>query len=394
MTREYEALLRLAGAFVRREAPGDMSGADWAKLTQLAHIHDLRGLLGYMAMSYPVCPDARLRASLREVCLGTIQVFGARASRAGALQAALARQGIDHVAMKGIVLRELFPVPELRTFGDVDLVIRPEDRATCHRLMLDLGYRTEADWEPVFSYRREGEYYEIHTEIMEVDVSDRADYRAYFHAMWDHAVREADHSFRFRPEFEFIYMLTHIAKHITGSGAGLRMYLDVAVFIEHYRQTLDWDYVKAELEKLALADFAGVVLTFVSRYLGVESPVELPVPEEPVLELFLEFTMAGGVFGKSAEDLDARHLATESRRGEENSRTGTLLRRIFPPATSIQGRYTYLQDKPWLLPAAWVHRLVITRDRWDVHSREARDILSADMDKVKGLNRLLRAIGL
>lgn len=52
---------------------------------------------------------------------------------------------------------------------------------------------------------------------------------------------------RFTPEFHFLYMLTHIAKHIHGSGAGLRMYLDLAAFIRHHGTGLDWPWIEAQL---------------------------------------------------------------------------------------------------------------------------------------------------
>jgi hypothetical protein len=100
--------------------------------------------------------------------------------------------------------------------------------------MISLGFQRHADWEPVYSYAGGNALYEIHTDIMEIDVSDKADYKGYFSGMWDHARPDRPHSFRFTPEFHFLYMLTHIAKHVHGSGAGVRMYLDVAAFVLHY----------------------------------------------------------------------------------------------------------------------------------------------------------------
>lgn len=49
-------------------------------------------------------------------------------------------RGIAHMPVKGYYLRKLYPVPELRTFGDIDLLIHREDRQKVHELMLSLGY--------------------------------------------------------------------------------------------------------------------------------------------------------------------------------------------------------------------------------------------------------------
>lgn len=71
-----------------------------------------------------------------------------------------------------------------------------------------------------------------------------------------------------------------------------------------------------------------------------------------------------------------------------------LMNRLFPAADTIQNRYTYLQKYPWLLPAAWVHRLVKTRGRFHDHTVEARGILSANKEAVQKLSRVYEAIGL
>lgn len=394
MDREAQYLLHLLGAYMRKEAPAAQPEVDWGKLADLAHIHNVSGVLGYMAMSWPVCPDAAIRNDLRGRCLGTMASCANRAALAERFSRSLAAEEIDHILMKGYILRELFPVPELRTFGDIDIVIHQSDRQRCHSKMLEWGFQVKADWEPVYSYTRGSEYYEIHTQIMEVDVSDKANCREYFQNSWDHVVPIEEHRWQFAPEYHFLYMLTHIAKHVAGSGAGIRMYLDVAAFVQHYAGKLDWDWVRGELETMALSDFANAVLTLVEENLGVPSPMALHPTAEEVKEAFLEFTMRGGIFGRDGQDSGTNYLKQDSRSGEEISRAGTLAKRLFPSAKSIESRYTYLQEMPWLLPVAWVHRLVKTREDWKLHTQEARNILSADKEEVQRLTRLYRDIGL
>ena len=394
MEREAEYLLHLLGAFLRQEEPQCREDLDWEKLTALARIHNVSGILGYMAISWPICPEERRKANFRRVCMGTIAGFANRGALAEELSRTLEAEEIDHILMKGYILRGLYPVPELRTFGDIDLVIRPGDREKSHELMLRLGFTVKTDWEPVYSYGRGSEFYELHTQLLEVDVSEKADCRAYFSSPWDHVEPLGDHSFGFTPEYHFIYLLTHIAKHVTGSGAGIRMYLDVAAFLQHYGHSLDWAGVARELEKLGLSGFAAAALALVQEAFGISSPLQLEKPKENVTKEFLEFTLNGGIFGRNAQDSGTNALKNQSRDGREISRAGTLAGRLFPSAESIQSRYTYLQDKPWLLPVAWVHRIVKTRGSWQAHTEEARNILSADKEEVQRLTRLYRDIGL
>lgn len=392
METEYCYLLHLLGAFIRKEAPEVSSDVDWQKLMQLAGIHSVTGILGYMAMKYPLCADAQLTASLRSSCRNTVARFAQRGIQAEAMAAALEQAGIDHILMKGYVLREMYPVPELRTFNDIDIVIRPEERKKSDDLMMSLGFQRHDDWEPVYSYFRGNELYEIHTEIMEIDVSHRADYKGYFRKMWEHAVPVSDHSFRFTPEFHFLYLLTHIAKHVHGSGAGIRMYLDAAVFVQHHGAELDWDWLRQQLAALQLERFAGVVLTAAENWFGIPCPVEHERPDADVMERFLAFTMEAGTFGHQNRDEALTALKHEEDNG--TARVGRLLRETFPRAETIQSRYTYLQRRPWLLPAAWVHRLVKNRDKLGMRTRKMKNIISADTEEVRKLRTLMGEIGL
>lgn len=394
MDRESQYLLHLLGAFLRQEEPEVPGDLNWEKLMRLSKIHNVAGILGYMAMSWPICPDAQLNTALRSACLNTIAVFNRRAALANRLLEQLDSAGIDHIVMKGYVLREYYPVPELRTYGDIDLVIHSEDRQKCNDLMLSLGYRLDHDWEPVYSYLREDEFYEIHTRIMEVNVSDKADHCAYFDAMWQFARPGSGCGFRFAPEFHFLYMITHIAKHVVGSGAGIRMYLDVAAFIRHFGDALDWESIRRELEKLQLLEFANAVLALTQRCFGVNSPLPLEAMDEPVWNAFLGFTLSGGIFGQVGRDSGTNSLKSQNRDSEKISRLGAFMKRLFPAAKTIETRYTYLQDKPWLLPAAWVHRLVKTRGAWNQHTQEAQNIMTADLQEVQKIKDLYEQLGL
>ena len=393
MTDEQLFLLRCLRGFALGEDPGEFSG-DWKALLRLADIHTVTGILGYMVMQYPHNTDGAILQNLRSVCMRTIAMQTQRAQAMRGLIRQMNDQGIDHLLMKGFVVKDYYPVPELRTYGDIDFVIRLQDRKKCHELMLSLGFSPKTDWEPVYSYLKAPEYYEIHTELLEVDVSDKADYRAFFRQVWDWAEQIDGHTYQMRPEYHFLYLLTHIAKHIRSAGAGLRMYLDLAMFVRHFGSELDWELVQRELDGLALSDFANTVLTLTEHCFGVKSPLPLRPMAPELLEEFLEFTLAGGIYGYVGRDSGTLSMKKEALKGETVSRGQTLRHRLFPSASTIEARYTYLQGHHWLLPVAWVHRLVKTRSKMGDHMLQARQILQADHEEVETLRRLNEQIGL
>ena len=55
----------------------------------------------------------------------------------------------------------------------------------------------------------------------DTDLDGRADLRAYFAQVWQQADAEAGLRFRPEPEFHFVYLVCHLAKHLYGGGAGL-----------------------------------------------------------------------------------------------------------------------------------------------------------------------------
>ena len=393
MERESEYLLGLLGAYLREEKPDSADDMDWGKLLDLAKLHSVHGILGYMCTHHRLCADPQMNMAMRRLCLNTIASFNSRVSMADAFFEMLENHGIDHICMKGYVLRNYHPVPELRTFRDIDFVIRPEDRKKCHELLLSQGYQVKEDWEPVYSYYKGPEFYEIHTELLEIDVSDKADYRGYFRRMWDHVRKISAHGYVFTPEFHFLYMLTHIAKHIHGAGAGVRMYLDVAAFIRHFGDSLDWNWIMGELKQLKLYDFACTVLSATEKWFGVPCPASFRRISDKVLAEFTEYTLEAGVFGHHNREnavVSLKNAEHESRA----SRIRFLLRRLFPPVKTIARRYTYLQKCPWLLPVAWIHRFIITRGSLAAHSHEAEIILSAESEEIRRLQRITKNIGL
>lgn len=388
-----EYLLRVLRGFVQGEDPGPFDG-DWRELIELTAMHSVSGILGHSVMTYPHPDSAPFAQMMRQQCMQTMLLFSHRADAMARLSEILNAEGIDHLLFKGYIVRNYYPIPELRTFGDVDFVIRPEDRARCDAVMKQAGYTCEVDWEPVFKYLRQSELYEIHTEVLEVDVSEKADYRSYFLRIWDYAKSVDGHAYVLTPEFHLLYLLTHIAKHISAYGAGIRMYLDIAFYINHFRDTLDWTWFTSEAEKLCFTDFVNMTFALVEHCFGVKSPIQLHPVDEQVLQDFVDFTMEGGTFGRVGRDEATVNLKNQDRDEESVSKIRTLWRRLFPPVAKLEKRYTYLQQHPWLLPAAWIHRIFRNRDIWERRVQEVQGILSADEEQVLKLKRIYKEIGL
>lgn len=102
MNKEYLYLLHLLKSFIHEESPHVQDNIDWKKY----------------------------------FC--NIGLFNKRSIQ-------MQQEHIDHILFKGYVIKDYYPIPELRSYGGIDFVIRLEDREKSHQLMLSQVFQDEGD---------------------------------------------------------------------------------------------------------------------------------------------------------------------------------------------------------------------------------------------------------
>lgn len=95
----------------------------------------------------------------------------------------------------------------------------------------------------------------------------------------------------------------------------------------------------------------------------------------------LEDLIAGGVYGGA--QMSRKHssnmtLQAVSAQKQGKKQKNFVLKTIFPSARDLQGRYPYLQKKPYLLPAAWASRIL----RYRKEIKSAPDNQAAEAVKI------------
>ncbi len=385
---QFPLLLR---GFVLDAAPMTDGLWDIPRLMQTAAEQNLMPILAYENKRRKLFDDPNVCRRLDGLLYGTIATNLNRCAAFDNLSALFTKHGIAHMPVKGYYLRELYPMPELRTFGDIDVLIHSEDRARAHELMLSLGYAVKQDWEPTYSYVKGAEYYEIHTNPMDGNLDGRADLRAYFDSAWEHAA--VDEGLRYRPndDFHFIYTLCHLAKHLYGGGAGLRMYLDIALYIKQADKSLSWEEITEEFARLRLTDFFRTVMNACRVWFGTETICPLPEPDTEALDRLLSYTLDSDLFGHSRD-----HAVIEMRNenDEKPSRSRVLLKMLFPPASEIESRYTFLKKHRFLLPLAWIARPFANLHLIPSKLRQMKQVAKTDRAGVETYDSFMRRIGL
>ena len=394
MEKEQQVLITLLDDFIHKTAPQLPKEINWDDVVYLAAINSVLGIVSFMISRYHLQEDPEVLDACKSYYERSYRHYTRMYRKAEDLIDELRKAGIDHVLFKGSVLRGLYPVPEFRSFGDIDILIPGDRRAQSRELLRQLGYEESGAWEPVFTYKKGREYYELHTELLETDIPGKPGCRTFFQKPWEHAVLQQEHTCHFDAEYHFLYLLTHLAKHMTSSGAGIRMYMDLAVYIKHYGRQLNWEKIRQDLVQMDLLTFARTAMTAVRWWFWEDCPLaDDSIPEE-YLEEFTECILLGGTFGREDKDSGMLDLSREDRQSGGANRLIILRKRLFPPASQIKARYTYLQKRPCLLPVAWIHRFIITWDSHKTHTRELKQLFHADAGEAKEWNELLKKAGL
>lgn len=383
-------LQELLRSFVLDTAPHTPE-ADHPELLRTAQMQNLLPVLCYMHKQHGIFSDEPLNTQLTRQLRQTVYLHTQRYCAFEELSRALTGAGVDHMPVKGWYLRHLYPVPELRTFGDIDILIRSEDRRKVHSLMLELGFQVRTDWEPTYTYVRGAELYELHTNLMDASLDGRSDLPAYFADAWSHAkVREGQ---CFEPElsFHFLYTLCHLAKHLYAGGAGLRMYLDAALFIRRHNNALDWPAIRREMETLELPGFLDTVLTACERWFGVTAGCDFCRVE--AADELLAYTLDADLFGK-LRDRSVVEMRNRRETADSDGKGSAVRRLLFPPYEALVKRYTYIEGRKWLIPAALLHRAAVNLKNLGARTRLVQSIARADRETVDEYDAFMRSIGL
>ena len=407
MNNEQQFFLNCLKDHIRGEQtilPDQKIDAD--RLFSIAEQHSLAGIVYSQCLKSAA--QSKEWAGFRNAFLGDVFFYENRRSLLREIVRHFENSGIPMICMKGAAFSEYYPVPELRSMGDIDIIIRPEDRQETDRIMREeLGYELFVDHQSVWTYLLEkGRFQiEIHDRMFYDPLANEVDYRAYFDRIWNHIhnapVCGIDSANLFVPEesFHFLYLMTHTAKHIVNNGSGFRAYLDMVLMCRACADRLDWEWIKEELKKLKLLDFTKTCFSLCERWFGVEMPLSDKAPDEEFLRDVTQKTFEDGIFGLENRANARAGAAKDIKRYGNNYYTGAVkrvLKKLFPPYSDMQlvSWYSFVDGHPWLLPFAWIYRWFYCLFRKSKHSMALLTEPFAKKEEVEARETYLEKWGL
>ena len=130
MKREDQILVEILADFVNGRSVRCLPDVSLEALYETAQKHNVAGIAA--AMLLPVLKEQKKEDAYRtfqEVYMATVYRSVLLEEEVKAFAARMEEAQVPYAFFKGCELRDLYPTPELRTMGDVDVLVRDEDMA-------------------------------------------------------------------------------------------------------------------------------------------------------------------------------------------------------------------------------------------------------------------------
>lgn len=271
------------------------------------------------------------------------------------------KAGIWYMPLKGSILKELYPRYGMRQMADNDILYDPSMQDELMHIFLRRGYEVKAVGISIHDvYLKPPVYnYEMHTALFNPELHE--DWADYYGNVKKRLYPDPGRKFgyHFTEEDFYIYITLHAYKHYSGSGTGFRTLLDLFVFNWKKGEALDREYVKAELEKLGIAEFEEKNRILAKKLFGKSQPFKMQNLAKEEQELFLYYC-GSGTYGTMRT-----HLKNNLKKfqGDEKPITvWTKFRyicfRLFPGREWFRVPYPFIYRYPVFIPAFWIYRMI------------------------------------
>ncbi|MCC8072992.1 MAG: nucleotidyltransferase family protein [Clostridiales bacterium] len=385
MNKEEKFLISLCKAYLFGEQVDIPNDLNWKLFFKLAKEHNLIAIC-HCALN-AAKDDSKIpteyKKAFQDKFYDSVYVYECQKECINDLKSVLTSCETPYILFKGSVLKELYPVPESRLMGDIDVLIKSDDSKKVKKALIKSGYTCTAQNGPVHNFTKKGVLVEVHTRIVS-DLGDNAFTNPFDNADFDNFCGTLDDN------YNFAYLIAHTAHHFKFYGAGIKLVLDLAVMLKE--KDIDLEKVFDILAEINLTKFADVILSVCFEWFGVGKN---SVEDTKKVQRYL---MDCGAFGTMRNATSAAITRKDMEQGKRISPFMLRLRLAFPSYEKLRGipYIRFIDGRPWLLPYAWCYRFYYNFKNRRKHVIHAVQTLSDENTAVQAKEELelFKEIGL
>ncbi len=343
-----ENLLRLLRAVIRNERC-TLSEPDYTAILGLSQIHCVSNMLYYATplLAPDQVPAQNLCRYMKEFTYATAAREAIQQKELNLIFAEFEKKRISVLPLKGCVIKQLYPKPDMRYMTDTDLLIGAEDAGSVRSILENLGYDVlRFDNGATDIYRSpEGMNYELHRDLSEEGFNKAScDFLKELHSR-GRPGNDKNHMLELPPEEHYAYILCHFVKHFLDGGIGLRQVMDVYFCRKKWK--FDEKKLARLLGKLELSEFAATLELLAENWFDDGAG-------NKVTQELGRYILESGAFGKEEQKVADRMLKEE----KGKNKAAYIFSRLFPNFKTMSFYYPMLKKLPVLLPIFWVWRML------------------------------------
>lgn len=369
-TKEY-FLACVAAVINGGDVPALPEDVDTEKVYNLAVRNSAQALLYFANGQGNMLPD-NVAVKLKKAYQAAMLREMSQQSELDKIRKEFTDNGIPFMLLKGSHLKALYPKPEMRFMVDMDVLVKKEDVEKARDILLSHGLKQEMNnGKDIVLIKAPFLTVELHNTLFTEDYY----MYEYFLGVWDKAVKISDYEYKMSDSDLYIYTLAHLAEHYTNAGACFRPTVDLYLMNKKLADSLDGEYIEAELEKLSLNGFnKNIISVGKSVFDGEEADGNIELMENYI------------VFGPPVKNAAEAAAANESK-------AKRIVKMLFPNLRHMQHLFPILEKLPFLLPLFWVIRFF--RYAFTKKAREKlRAVSSADSEQYSTLKKIYEDSGL
>ncbi len=249
-------------------------------------------------------------------------------------------EGIDHIPLKGAVIRNYYPKPYFRTSCDLDILVKQEEVERATELLttcLNYKFETKGRYD-VSLFTPSGGHIELHFGL---NGNNFREAKSLVDVWKSGELSQISlNRFAMSPELFLLFHIYHMAKHFVHGGCGVKPFVDLWII----KNRIGYDEVKATelLKNDGLFDFYNKALGLAEiwfdgkDYSTVEKEIE-------------DYVLQGGVYGT----LEQKVAMSQTKKG---GKWKYLFDRIFLSYDAMLVYYPSLAKFPALFPLYQVRR--------------------------------------
>lgn len=390
MTREQEYFIELLSSHINGYEPRIEKDIDWKEIFHLSNIHKVTAIISTQIKLLPneYRPHGKGKSYFNQYLGKTLQDYDERIEAYNHFIKVLTDNNIRHLIVKGAVLRNIYPVKELRTSGDTDAVIHKDDYDRCAQILLNSGFELDQDTGDELDMYYNEQYFEINRYFESINDETKN----FFENPFDEKLSACDgFTYTLYPVYHLVYVLYHILKHIKHGGAGVRMLLDICVLINTY--DIDIKEFLNIMSDLKLEKSAKTILSICKKLFNLKIELDYTV-ENDIEEKIIDTIISGGVFGYENGNLGTVRLA-----GAINNKHSKLdsIKAFFGmfviSKEYLMKFYPYARKYKLFLPIAYFNRLfdaVFKRGKQNM--RNVQSMFSNDTENAVRLSEIMNEL--